>query len=249
MSSRRTFLKVDEAGARHPQPPPDPEAHDGKAESGDGKNSGNRKKAVSATEIARLKELFWIFFKISAVTVGGGLTMLPLMTSEFVEKRQWVTDEDMVDTVAVVQSMPGIIAVNMAVLIGYRVAGIAGVLTASFAVVIPPFVTILIVALGIRHLTGSETMDHIFLGVRSAVCALILLSVIKLSGKTLKGWFPILVAAAGFVSLVFFSVNAIWLIVWAAAAGLLYYFLVLFLSRKKIAGALRSRKPGGGSPE
>ena len=71
----------------------------------------------------RLWTLFQVFFKISAVSVGGGLTMLPLMDREFVEKRNWMSESDMVDVVAIVQSVPGIIAVNMAILIGQRTAG------------------------------------------------------------------------------------------------------------------------------
>ena len=70
--------------------------------------------------------LFRVFFSISAVALGGGLTMLPIMSREFVEKRGWLSDNDMLDTVAVMQSLPGIISINMAVLIGYRVSGIAG---------------------------------------------------------------------------------------------------------------------------
>ncbi len=170
--------------------------------------------------LQRLTELFIIFFKISAVSVGGGLTMLPLMTREFVEKRRWLTDEDMVDTVAVMQSVPGIIAINMGILIGYKVAKLPGVLAAAVAVVLPPFIVIVIIAMFIMNLQGSAAADQIFLGVRAAVCALILVSVIKLSRQILKGVFPLTVAAIGFISLVFFNVNAIWLIAAAAAAGL-----------------------------
>ena len=70
--------------------------------------------------------LFRVFFSISAVALGGGLTMLPIMSREFVEKRGWLSDNDMLDTVAVMQSLPGIISINMAVLIGYRVSGVLG---------------------------------------------------------------------------------------------------------------------------
>ena len=168
----------------------------------------------------RLRTLFKVFFKISAVTLGGGLAMLPLMSDEFVEKRKYLSEEEMVDIVAVVQSLPGIIAVNMGVLIGYRTAGIAGAMVAAVAVVLPPFVAILVMAGCFRSLYGSETVDHIFLGVRAAVCALILLAVIKL-GKTMwSSWFNRVVAGCGFVALVFFNVNAIALVVAGGVAGI-----------------------------
>ena len=168
----------------------------------------------------RLRTLFKVFFKISAVTLGGGLAMLPLMSDEFVEKRKYLSEEEMVDIVAVVQSLPGIIAVNMGVLIGYRTAGIAGAMVAAVAVVLPPFVAILVIAGCFRSLSGSETVAHIFLGVRAAVSALILLAVIKL-GKTMwSSWFNRVVAGCGFVALVFFNVNAIALVVAGGVAGI-----------------------------
>ena len=74
----------------------------------------------------RLSDLAWVFFWISTVTLGGGMAMLPLMDREFVEKRNYLSEQEMVDIVAVMQSLPGLIVVNMAVLIGYRVKGVVG---------------------------------------------------------------------------------------------------------------------------
>ena len=168
----------------------------------------------------RLWTLFQVFFKISAVSVGGGLTMLPLMDREFVEKRNWMSESDMVDVVAIVQSVPGIIAVNMAILIGQRAAGLPGVFAASVGVVLPPVIVILAIAALLFQLSGNETMDHIFLGVRAAVSALILLSVIKMSRSVLKGPLPIAIALIGFLLLVLFDVDAVGMIVGAAVVGL-----------------------------
>ncbi len=178
----------------------------------------------------RLWTLFQVFFKISAVSVGGGLTMLPLMDREFVEKRNWMSESDMVDVVAIVQSVPGIIAVNMAILIGQRTAGLAGALVASLGVVIPPVVVIVVIAALLFQLSGNATADHIFTGVRAAVSALILLSVIKMSKSILKGPIPIVIALVGFLLLVVFDVDAVGLIVASAFAGVL------------IAGIRRLRK-------
>ena len=188
----------------------------------------NREK--KPTEENRLWTLFKVFFKISAVSVGGGLTMLPLMDSEFVEKRNWMSESDMVDVVAIVQSVPGIIAVNMAILIGQRTAGLAGAIVASVGVVIPPVVVIVVIAALLFQLSGNATADHIFTGVRAAVSALILLSVIKMSKSILKSPVPIVIAILGFLLLVVFDVDAVGLIVASAFAGLL------------IAGISRLRK-------
>lgn len=168
----------------------------------------------------RVRTLFAVFFKISAVSVGGGLAMLPLISREFVEKRRWMTDEEMVDVVAVMQSMPGIIAINMGILIGYRTAGILGAVSAAFGVVVPPFTVIVLVAAFISFFKDNQHLANAFLGIRAAVCALILLSVIKLSKQILRSKAAAVIAAAAFVGLVFFEFNAIWMIVLGAALGL-----------------------------
>lgn len=175
---------------------------------------------MDAERKGRLWTLFRVFFKISAVSVGGGLTMLPLMSREFSEERKWITEEEMVDVVAIEQSVPGIIAVNMAILIGQRAAGLPGVFAASVGVVLPPVIVILAIAALLFQLSGNETMDHIFLGVRAAVSALILLSVIKMSRSVLKGPLPIAIALIGFLLLVLFDVDAVGMIVGAAVVGL-----------------------------
>lgn len=172
---------------------------------------------------ARLPVLFWSFFKISAFTVGGGMTMIPVMEREFIDRHAWLTAEDMVDVVALVQSMPGVIAVNMALMIGYRIAGIPGAMTAAAGVTLPPFLVILAVAAFFRSLTGSETVSHIFRGVRAAVCALILLSAVKMGKKLLKAPFPWTVALLSFLIFLFLpQVNVVYVILAAGIAGLIH---------------------------
>ena len=106
--------------------------------------------------------------------------MLPLMEREFVEKRKWIAQQDMLDIVAVMQSLPGLIAVNMAILIGYRVKGVVGAIVAAFASVLSPFVVIVAVAAGLASLADSPALDHVFLGIRAGTAALILMSLVRL---------------------------------------------------------------------
>ena len=108
------------------------------------------------------------------------MAMLPLMEREFVEKRKWLTTQEMVDVVAVMQSLPGLIAVNMAVLVGYRVKGVLGALAAAFASVVSPFLMIAAVVAGCSSFFTSQAAQHVFLGVRAGTAALILLSLVKL---------------------------------------------------------------------
>lgn len=128
----------------------------------------------------RILGLSWSFFWISTVTLGGGMAMLPLMEREFVEKRNWLTSQEMVDIVAVMQALPGLIAVNMAVLVGYRVKGVLGAIAAAFASVLSPFIVIVVLATGLAALSDSSALNHVFLGVRAGTAALILLSLVRL---------------------------------------------------------------------
>ena len=169
-----------------------------------------------------LATLFWTFFRIAAVTPGGGLVMLPIMQQEFEEKRKWVSPEDMVDIIAMVQSTPGIIAVNMAIMLGYRVAGFPGALAATLGAVLPSFLIILAIAVLFHSLGSSAIIDKAFAGVRAAVCALILHSTITMGRRILKGWLEIVVACAAFIALFVLGLNAIWVIVLGLLLGLLF---------------------------
>lgn len=179
------------------------------------------------TKCKRLLVLFWSFCRISAVTLGGGMAMLPLMQQEYVKRRGWLTDEDMVDTVAAMQSMPGLIASNMGALIGYRVAGIAGAFSAVIGGMLPPFIVIAFLAQLAEKLRCYPAVQSAFLGVRSAIAALILLAVIDLARKIfttqekLKRAFNFIAVVAAFVALVFFEANAIWIIVAGGISGII----------------------------
>lgn len=186
---------------------------------------------MNSTTLQRSRTLFGVFFYLSAVTLGGGLAMLPLMRQEFVEKRKWMTDDEMVDTVAAMQSMPGIIAMNMGVLIGYRCAGIPGAIAAIFGGLLPPFIAIVLLATLVAQLRQYAFVQHLFLGVRAAVAAMILLAVVSLGKQILKGErprciFAWAVAIASFAALVFFGVDAILVIVVGAILGLICHFVL-----------------------
>lgn len=179
----------------------------------------------------KLRTLFGIFFYLSAVTLGGGLAMLPPIQEEFVEKRKWLSDEEMVDTVAAMQSMPGIIASKMAILLGFKMAGWWGGLAAFLGSILPPFIVIVALAKVVYSLRQYEIISNMFMGVRSAVAAMILMTVIATGRKILSK--PELreraiscgIAAAGFVAMVFFGVNAISVLITGAVLGWVLFFL------------------------
>ena len=177
-------------------------------------------------------EIFWILCHISAVSVGGGMAMLPLMQKEFVEKRHVISEQDMVDIVALTQSSPGLIAINMGVLLGYRIHGFPGLIAGALGMALPPFLAILLLASVLTKLQDSPDAAHVFLGIRAAVSALVLVSAIKLFRQTTKGLRARLLAAAGFLGMVFLEINAVYLILGGAGFGILGGGIFWYRNRK-----------------
>ena len=130
-----------------------------------------------------LLRLFLAFAKIGGFTFGGGYAMLPILQREIVDKRQWSTQEELMDYFAIGQCTPGIIAVNTATFIGYKRKGVFGGIFATLGVVAPSVVIITVIAAFIRNFQHIEMVQWAFEGIRAAVVALILSAVIKL-GKT-----------------------------------------------------------------
>lgn len=118
-------------------------------------------------------ELFTIFFKIGAFTIGGGYAMVPLIKEEIVGRRHWLDDSAFIDLMAISQSAPGIFAVNMAIFIGYKLRGFKGSLVCALGTVAPSFIIILAIALFFQNFKNYPIVEHIFRGIRPAVVALI----------------------------------------------------------------------------
>lgn len=167
----------------------------------------------------KLPLLFKTFVVISAVTLGGGMAMLTPIRRAFVKKHHLLDEEEMLDIVAVMQSLPGMISANMAVLIGYRICGVLGAIVSAIGVVLPPFVAILVVV-GLRSLIAdSPTLAHIFVGVRAGVTALILVSVVELGQRVLRGWWPWALCIACFLAVYLFQVSVISVLLLAFCIG------------------------------
>ena len=118
-------------------------------------------------------ELFTTFFKVGTFTIGGGYAMIPLIQREVVERRRWLSDTEMLDVIALSQTMPGILAANIAALVGQRLRGTRGALVAVAGNILMPIVFILLIALFFRQFKDNPTVEAIFMGIRPAVVALI----------------------------------------------------------------------------
>ena len=167
-------------------------------------------------------ELFKIFFRIGAFTIGGGYAMVPLIEDEIVAKRKWIKPEDFLDLLAIAQSSPGILAVNIAIFVGYRLKGMKGSLITSLGAILPSFLMILAIALFFQQFKDNVYVEKIFKGIRPAVVALIAAPTFKL-GKSAKInrytiWIP--VVSALLIWLLGFS--PIWIIIAAGVGGFVY---------------------------
>lgn len=179
--------------------------------------------------------LFWTFFKISALTVGGGYAMIPIIEEEFVHKKKWIDEEDIVDVLAIGQSVPGVIAANVAVFIGYRMAGFVGGLAGVIGVILPSYVVIVVIAACMSNFSDNPWLNHAFAGVRSGVCALILLSVVSMGRKILKGGFEWFMVIAAFIGIIFCKFNPIWVVAASGVLGLGWYYFFLRRSFRQCA--------------
>jgi len=159
-----------------------------------------------------LTELFIVFFKLGAFTIGGGIAMLPLLQNTLINEKKWFTEEEFVDIVSVCQSLPGVVAINMATYVGYKKKGLAGSVVSALGVTIPSFVLILIIANGITALGGNGAVMGAMAGLRAAALGLIVVSVIQLSGAVFKGGWTVLAAAASFIMIAVLNINTAYVI-------------------------------------
>lgn len=134
-----------------------------------------------------LWNIFWVFAKIGAFTIGGGYAMIPLIKDELV-KRGWLTEEELPDIIALAQSAPGVLAVNMSIFAGHRMRGFKGSLAATLGSVLPSFLMILLIAMLFTGYQDNPVVVRIFKGIRPVVVSLIAVPMINMARKGNKTW-------------------------------------------------------------
>lgn len=175
------------------------------------------------------RNFYWQLFKstfiISMFTVGGGYVIIPLLKAKYVDEFHWISDEETLNMVAIAQSTPGIMAVNTAIMLGYRMAGILGALTGMFATVLPPLIIITIVATFYDLIAKNEMVQLVLKGMQCGATALLLNVAIDLLVKQCKKKLilPIIIIITTFVANIFFDVNIMLLV---AVDGLIGFFLL-----------------------
>jgi len=164
-------------------------------------------------------ELYITFFRIGILTFGGGLTMLPLLKYEIVQKKAWCSEEQLLDCYAVGQCTPGIIAVNTATYVGYLQKGVAGGIWATLGMVSPSLIIITLVAAFLQQFMDNIWLQHALMGIRGIVCALMFNTVLNLAKKSLIHPLCWAICVVAFLLAMFTSVPTVLIVVMAAFAG------------------------------
>ena len=179
-----------------------------------------------------LFDLYLSFFRIGLFTFGGGYAMLPMLQKECVEKKNWTSEEELLDVFALAQCTPGIIAVNTATYLGKKQAGLIGAIAATLGVITPSLVIISIIAALLKNFADYPAVQHALAGVRAAVVALIFASVWKMAKSALKDAVSIVLAVIAFLLVALFGASPVAIVVGAALIGYLWF------------GVLKEKKEG-----
>ena len=171
-------------------------------------------------KLKRLWELFLVFFKIGGFTFGGGYAMIPLIQKETVENKKWITDDDILEIIAIAESTPGPVAINSATFVGYRTCGVLGAACATLGVVLPSFVIILIISFVLEQFQELKAVQYAFNGIRAGVLALLFKALWGMYKKSPKGWAAYVVIAAAFILTAFLKINVLFVIIFCAIFGL-----------------------------
>ncbi len=170
-----------------------------------------------------LLALYAAFFRIGGLTFGGGLTMLPMLKYELVEKRDWVTEDELLDYYAVGQCTPGIIAVNTATFVGYKRKGIIGGIFATLGMISPSLIIVSILAMFLDQWMSNVWVNHAVNGIKVVVCALMLNTVVTMAKKSVVNGLCGGVAIVGFLLSMFTPVPTVLIVVIAGVFGIILY--------------------------
>ena len=175
----------------------------------------------------RSRHFYWELFKstflISAFTVGGGFVIIPLLKAKYVDEYGWISDKETLNLVAIAQSMPGVVAANAAIMLGYRMAGVSGTLVALLATILPPLITLSAISYFYDLFAANPYIQLNLKGMQCGATALIVNVAIDLVGKQVrkKLLLPILIIAVTFAANLFFDVNIMLLVLIDGLIGLL----------------------------
>jgi chromate transporter len=172
--------------------------------------------------MASLWQIFLVFAKIGSFTIGGGYAMIPLISDEII-KRKWIPEEDLPDIIALAQSAPGVLAVNMAIFTGYKIRGVKGSIAATLGSVLPSFLIILLIAMLFTNYKDNPVVIKIFKGIRPVVVSLILVPMIKMAKKGNKTWWAWAISGLTLIMVAFLNFSPIYILLVVIVLATLYH--------------------------
>lgn len=181
--------------------------------------------------MASLLQIFGVFAKIGAFTIGGGYAMIPLIQSEM-SRRGWIADEELTDIVALAQSAPGILAVNISIFAGYKLRGVKGSVVATIGSCLPSFIIILLIAMAFTAYADNPVIIRIFNGIRPVVISLIAVPMINMARKNNKTWWAWAVSVATLLLVAFAGVSPIYILMVVIVVA---FFLTWFRQQREAA--------------
>ena len=178
--------------------------------------------------------LFYNFLKIGAFTFGGGLAMIPLVSRVVVEKYHWMTEEELMDMIAIAESTPGVIAVNLATYVGFKLNKFFGALFATIGVVLPSFIIISLISFFYESFIQIEIVSWAFMGIKACVAILILNAGLKLLKNVKKNVFSCVILLVAFLLCLFVSaISTVYIIIAGLVIGVGYYSIAESIKKKK----------------
>ena len=170
-------------------------------------------------------QLFWTYLKIGTFTIGGGYVMLSMIEREIVDRKGWIDREEFMNMIALAQAAPGLIAVNSAIFIGWRIAGWRGVIATVLGAVLPSFLIILAIAMVFQSYKDLPAVEAVFKGIRPAVVALIAAPLCRMAVSAKITWATAIIPIAGALLIWLGGLSPVWIIFVTVVATLLYTYL------------------------
>jgi chromate transporter len=170
------------------------------------------------TQKLSLWQIFTVFAKIGAFTIGGGYAMIPIIQREL-SKKGWISEEELPDIVALSQSAPGVMAVNISIFAGYRLRGVAGSIAATLGSITPSFLIILAIAMFFSAFRDNPWVEKAFKGIRPVVISLIAVPMINMAKKACTSWWKWLLAVLSMILVAFLNVSPIYILLVVLVLG------------------------------
>ena len=181
--------------------------------------------------------LFWAYVRITSLVIGGGYAIIAAAQDEFVRRRKWLTEDDVLEMITITQTVPGILATNSAIYVGWRIGGYAGAFAAMIGSILPSLVIIILIAAGISSIQSTidtPAVQGAFKGIIGCIVGMVIVTAVKMRKKAVRDWFGWCVGIGCLIGMVVFGLSPALLIVAAVAAGLLMESVRRVKQRRKI---------------